>query len=332
MSDSTPSSPIRSQDRVQFRILLFAIAAGLLAAFLVWMYLRAAIFNISGGHLTEVVVATQDLKPGETLSPDKITIRKMPELYVHQKAVNGPDMKVLYGQRIITAINSGQPILFNDLFPETSQTLSAKLQSNQRAVSIALDGTRGMSGLISPGDRIDLLINQRGAPGSNRAKSLLQNITVLAVDGESSAYQDLYGIQNKSKSLADAVTGSSGSSGPSNAPKGSTTLTLLLSPKDAAMVILAQSVGTLQVLLRSPHDLIVDPSLSFSDADLNKLGIQGYSTGTLDSKLSNSYPQIIEGGVNKGTGFLPEMVPQLEQLQELQRRAAELQQNLPAKK
>ncbi len=325
MSEPTSPStnkPVRAQDRVQQRILILSILFGLVAAFFVYAYLQSVTYRISGGKQIPVAVAAVRITPGTILTPDLLTTSKVPEVFLHQKAVHAEDLKRLYGRKTVTVIEAGEPMLYNDLFPETRQTLSDKLQSNQRAVSIAFDGTRGMSGLIIPGDRVDLLINNRGSTGGNRTKSLLQNVTVMAIDGQTSAYQDLFGEGTRGKSLADAVTGGGATS--SRAPKSSTTLTFLLTPKDAAMLIYAQTAGSLQVVLRSPDDLVVDPNISFTESDFNKAGLQS-STPT-DHKGAAGFPQVIEGGVPRGTGFLPDMIPQLEQLQELQRRASELQQ------
>jgi Flp pilus assembly protein CpaB len=62
--------------------------------------------------------------------------------------------------------------------------IASQLAPNQRAISIPLDTSHGLAGVLHAGDRVDVYAGfSNGASGSAALKLLLSNVQVLAVNG-----------------------------------------------------------------------------------------------------------------------------------------------------
>ena len=111
-----------------------------------------------------------------------------------------------------------------------SSSLSRTLEAGKRAVSIRSNDVAGVGGFIVPGDRIDVLATHASAAKSDVTvtDTLAQNLRVLGVDQTSSV---------------DA-----------NKPNVAKAITVEATPEQAAAISLAQSVGTVTLVLRKPHD------------------------------------------------------------------------------
>ncbi len=102
-----------------------------------------------------------------------------------------------------------------------------------RAVSIQIDKVKGVSGLIEPGDYVDVIavlprIGNKPPPAS----AILRGIRVLAI-GESLEYS---------------------SATPSPQEANSTTVTLEVTPKQADLIAMADLNTVLRLALRSPRE------------------------------------------------------------------------------
>jgi len=111
-----------------------------------------------------------------------------------------------------------------------SSSLSRTLEVGKRAVSIRSNDVAGVGGFIVPGDRIDVLATHSSASKSDVTvtETLAQNLRVLGVDQTSSV--------------------------DSNKPNVAKAITVEATPEQAAAISLAQSVGSVTLVLRKPHD------------------------------------------------------------------------------
>jgi pilus assembly protein CpaB len=95
----------------------------------------------------------------------------------------------LRGALIRRYMDAGTMITQEDLLRSKDRGfLAAVLEPGTRAVSVAVDAVSGVSGLIWPGDRVDLILTQEMdhavAPLSRRvlSETILTNVRVIAVD------------------------------------------------------------------------------------------------------------------------------------------------------
>ena len=133
-----------------------------------------------------------------------------------------------------------------------SSTLSRTLEAGKRAVSIRSNDVAGVGGFIVPGDRIDVLATHASASKSDVTvtENLAQNLRVLGVDQTSSVDAD-------KPNVAKAIT-------------------VEATPEQAAAISLAQSVGSVTLVLRKPHDA--------TEAQRRAITLSNMSTGEADPR------------------------------------------------
>jgi len=132
--------------------------------------------------------------------------------------------------------------------PGDSEFLVAALGQGFRAVSISVDPTQSTSGLVLPGDRVDILLTQSFlTPGTDASRksvseTVLRDLRVIAVD------QALSPVANLPVPL--------GSNGELKMPK---TVTLEVTDRQAAMLLVAEQIGKIQLALRGREDRTAAP-------------------------------------------------------------------------
>src|SRR5690625_2692005 len=123
----------------------------------------------------DVVVATRDLEPGETLEVDKLELRQWSQ--VPEQAFTMRDE--LEGQVLRMPVARGEVILSSVL----ARGLATYLEPDFRALSIPVDDVAGVAGTITPGDTVDVfftLNKDRDQVGDTQARLLLPAVQVLA--------------------------------------------------------------------------------------------------------------------------------------------------------
>jgi len=139
--------------------------------------------------------------------------------------------------------------------PGDSEFLVAALAPGFRAVSISVDATQSTSGLALPGDRVDVLLTQTfQAPGTDAShksvgETVLRDLRVIAVD------------QTLSPAAAPAAPLS-----PTSEPRMPKTITLEVTDREAAILLVAQQLGKVQIALRGQRDQTETPASETADA------------------------------------------------------------------
>jgi pilus assembly protein CpaB len=194
-----------------------------------------------GERMTKVIVASHDLKVGDALTEHDLAVRSVPEQWVHSTALRPDDFEDVRHQRLASPLKRGETLLQSHLEGKGTQVFSATLQKGWRALTFEVDDVNSISGMLRPGDRIDLIYTGKPpskgiadalnpAAGEDVTLPLLSNVRVLAT-GTSVTKRDAQG-QNK------------------DFP----TITLEVSPLDADRVIVAKAGGHVTALLREPQD------------------------------------------------------------------------------
>ncbi|HEY0877289.1 MAG TPA: Flp pilus assembly protein CpaB [Zeimonas sp.] len=238
--------------------LLFAAALGFgaLAVFGARGYLAERIeiekARLAPNHETvPVVVARRDLEPGTAVDTASMALREVPVDLVPGSAVRPEEFDRHVGARIAQPMRSGEPLLAGVLVGTDASTFSTRIRPGIRAMSILVDEVNSVSGMLQPGDRIDLLFTVRPpvAPGSPPAQevtsTLMQDLAVLATGRQ-----------------VRAGTGESGGM------RHFTAITVEVSPAQAQRLIVAQRTGKLTAMLRNPDDRQPLPARAM---DLNAL-------------------------------------------------------------
>lgn len=235
------------------KLLIAAVMVGLFAAALLYLY--ASQLEKEKEELVrdqvEVVKAARNIPAGTPLTKDKITTEQVPQRFLPPNPLLEADLNIYLGTPLAVNVEEGAMILTSDFsVQEVSRTLSSKIPPEERAMSIAVDAISGVSGLLRPGDRVDILgtfpigtkdqvvVDEKGEEGVGYVTmTMLQNVTLLATGQE----------------LSDVTTQENqGQRGNSYS-----TVTLSVTIDEAELLTIAQTRGKMTLLLRNREDVNV---------------------------------------------------------------------------
>ncbi|MEI7516507.1 MAG: Flp pilus assembly protein CpaB [Betaproteobacteria bacterium] len=192
-------------------------------------------------NTTKIVVAARDVDPGTVLGDGSVQVIAWPSGSVPTGAIK--DLKKTQGRVASTQIFTGEPILEAKLARDgATGGLSSVLAEGKRAISIQANEIVGVAGYIRPGSRVDIMVNTHDNKEQTLSKIVLENILVLATA------QDDKRDQTK--------------------PKVVSTVTLEVDPRQAEMIDLARSIGTLSMALRNSLDTAAVKTVGVSRKDL----------------------------------------------------------------
>jgi Flp pilus assembly protein CpaB len=231
------------------KLLAAAIVFGVLAALLAVGYLKAreAAMRPPAMDMVNVVVANRDLVKGTVIEEnDNFAMRLIPRDYVHTDAVTFDDLKQLQGKKLVENLGAGKALLRSFLDDHFPRDFSDTIPLKRRAMTVQVDEVNSVNGFIRPGNRIDLLVSlPPGAAGGQSSTDVvipvLENVEVLAT-GRDSAYE----YEEKMRLIQGGVMHS-----PVN---NYTSITVNVTPEQAALLETAQDKGDLLALLRNRID------------------------------------------------------------------------------
>jgi pilus assembly protein CpaB len=199
----------------------------------------------TGPALTEVYVPATEVAVGTIITPDRLSTIPIAEAAVTGQMVVADDAGATYltGSVARQALPQGVPIARSAIVqPGDRGFLAAVLPKGMRAITIPVDQIAGLSGLALPGDRVDLVLTYTvtpetdGSPAVRGSETVIADIRVLAFD----------------QRLGPAGP-AEGEEKPEPTPVAQTA-TLEVTPQQAEMVTLAQTLGTLSLILNSVRD------------------------------------------------------------------------------
>jgi len=267
------------------RLLLISVILGLVAALLVRSYVAATIFQRTGGKVVPIVVAKTDIPAGTAIKSEQLTILAIPEAYLQARTVRAQDQSFLLGQRPAVDLKQGEAIQWPEIQLAPDQTLSDRLNVDQRAVTVRVDQTGSLDGMIEPGNRVDIVCQVRSGGSGGVMHMVAQNMTVIAVGTRLTA-------------SSEGVYGKKSGSGTSNA----STVTFRASPEEAMLLSYAETQGRMVLLLRNDKDVLTAPEKNVGAADL--LGSASAETNPPEPS-GGDYPTIYEPGQIPRVGNLP---------------------------
>src|SRR5580704_2636457 len=139
----------------------------------------------------KILVAAAQIDAGSLLTSDNLQQKEIPIPEVTKEYnLDTPDIRRgLMGAMVKRNLGAGEAIRSDDLMrPSDHGFMAAVLSPGMRAVTINVDAASGSSGLIWPGDRVDLILTQMNndAAAGRRisAHTVLTNVRVVAVDSQ----------------------------------------------------------------------------------------------------------------------------------------------------
>lgn len=180
-------------------------------------------------EMKDLVVASKPLNVGTTIKPGDVTISKVPVAAFPKSGF----MKVeeVLDRPVVSNILAEEAVIEGRLAPRGSGAgLAPVIPVGMRAVTVRVNDVVGVAGFVLPGMRVDVTVTGRPPSGQETlTTTVLQNITVLSAG----------------QTMAPDARGAA-----INAP----TVTLLVTPEQAEVLILAGSEGRVQLVLRNGGD------------------------------------------------------------------------------
>lgn len=180
-----------------------------------------------------VVVAKADLRPGTFLSSQTVAIREMPRAFLHSDAVLAEGWQTVVSRVVAHALKSGEPVLQSHLAQDVKAGFSSQLTEGTRALTFPVDDQSSIAGMLAPGDHIDIFFTTTTG-NESVTLPLLVNVPVIAT-----------GIRTVTNAayLEDKRQGNQYN-----------TITVSVTPDEAAKITLAQDAGKITIALRQSHD------------------------------------------------------------------------------
>lgn len=193
-----------------------------------------------------VLVADSDMPTGSFVKEENLTWQVWPDEKLHPSYLTKEktEVKDLVGAVVRRAIAAGEPVTNSRiLMPGDRGFLAAVLRPGYRAVAVRVDATSSISGLVFPGDRVDILLThsvKNGEIQRRASETVLTNVRILAIDQKTNDTDE--------------------------SPKVGKNATLEVTPKQAEMLAVLSELGKLSFALRS---------LAKDEAELERIAKSG---------------------------------------------------------
>lgn len=264
--------------------LLFAILAGIGAILYLKILEHRLEERLSSGEkqMMQVVVANRDLPVGSKVDSSTMAVRKVPAEYVNSDVITPNRFDTIQGALLVKPLGHGKMLSEEYIDLNLPKNFSDTIKLGHRAVTIQVGEINSISGLIRPGNYIDLYARLQAGSLPALAKSdtgelvvpVLEDVFVLATDHRSARPNE-----DEFKNLKAE-----------DQRRGYDTLTLEVTPKDAALISLAESRGSLVATLRNTKDT---SGVLFSKVSLADL--VAHSDQLLHEALNKQQGRSLEG-------------------------------------
>ena len=233
-------------------VLVVAVLAGLVAAFLTHTYLTAKDSEVrklkaafTQSHKTmEALCFDKDMPSGSVIQKSDLGAKTVPESGLRGHALSVANVEEIVGRKLMTSRRRGEPLFWSDIEGGNPLAggLAADIRRKMRAVSINASGAAAVSGMVKPNDHVDVIGTFSFPKTSQDGKTvvqelvtctMLQNVLVLATGKETAKTAPALSFGGASYS----------------------TVTLEVSPREAEMLVFAEQIkGRLSLALRNRND------------------------------------------------------------------------------
>ena len=196
--------------------------------------------QVQAVEMKPVVIASVDIPARTKLKPQMLTKVMRTASSIEPGAIVDP--ATVAGDIALTTISQGSAITQSKIGVPGVIGVTARLRRGQRAVSIPVDMVKSVSGLIQPGDRVDVMASTPTlGTRPPRTATIIRGATVLAVN----------------QTIDPNAIASPAPGAPAAPPAGAPgTVTLAVSAAQADLLTVTDLNTTLRLALRSPDEPI----------------------------------------------------------------------------
>ena len=215
-------------------LLALALGCGLVASIGISQLVDKRNEPVVGYETESIYVAVVNINLNDPIDESMVALQEWPKDKIPQGAIR--TLEELENRRPKANIIQGEPILEAKLLAQGEvHDPIGQIPPGMRLKTISVDAEKSAAGLLSPGDRVDIQLFVNRNPGQGfptaRTRLILQNIRIYAVD------QTVIRAADEGEGRAIAKT-----------------VSLLLTPSQANKVALAEQIGELNLIPRSPDD------------------------------------------------------------------------------
>ncbi len=192
--------------------------------------------------MVDVVVPSTDLPPGTVVSNENMSERSFPKDLLYPDTILMKDFAQFSGRALRRPVVAGKPMLSSYFDKLEVSDFASLLPAGTRAVTITVDEVNALSGLLRPGDHIDILLStSRSDEGGGDVQDLLPVLhrALVLATGNDLGFSE--GMPKPGQNLAGQFG----------------TITLQLTADQASELLLANELGTLRIALAPGTDTVV---------------------------------------------------------------------------
>jgi len=216
-------------------LILIALGCGLVASIAISQVMeRGSKAGNAGMEMVQIYVATADIDVNEQLNASNVRVEDWPKSKIPEGAI--VDYKNINERFARVRFYQGEPILEAKLANEIEGP-AIKIPDGHRVCSLKVQMDTAVSGLVNPGDRVDIFgyfKEGRGIPRTG-TRQILKNVRVFAVNDQTAQEIDQDGRTIVAK-----------------------TVSVLVKQDQVAKLMLATELGTLRLALRRPNEMLDD--------------------------------------------------------------------------
>ncbi|MDQ7735554.1 Flp pilus assembly protein CpaB [Halomonas sp. SpR1] len=260
-------------------LLAGALVVGFLAFWLVGYYLdsreQEMRLDLLSGQASKgrVVVASANLSPGDVVSQSSVAVAEMPISHIPSMAIKPEEFGRIEGRVINRAMSQGEMLQADFITGLVVNRFSGLLDEGERAISVEVSSLKSYSGMLLPGDYIDLyvLLKDDASGQKPRLVPILERVKVLAAGAQP--------LRNADQSFQrlDANTAQYNM------------ITVGLPREEAERLALAREAGEIAFLMRNADDQqigVADQSYAlFGDDHMSQGGYWYVSSGVPEGEV-----------------------------------------------
>jgi pilus assembly protein CpaB len=211
-------------------VLLVAVGLAALATYGVFRTIKSIPVRQVEVATKYVVVAAENMPLGTLVAKEQVKVVGWPAATPVEGSFDS--VEAVVGRGLIEPLAVNEPLTERKLAPkEAGAGLSPSIPPGMRALSVKVNEVIGVAGFTVPGARVDVVVVLKDRENS-MARVVVSNLQVLTAGTK-------YDIEQ-------AKDGK---------PMPSNVVTLLVSPDDAERIALAQTEGSITLVLRNPLDV-----------------------------------------------------------------------------
>lgn len=213
-------------------LILIALGCGLVASIAISQVIERGANSEAALETVQIYVATTDIDVNDMLDAENVRVEDWPKSKVPEGAVL--DFEKIDQQFARVRFYEGEPILQAKLANEIEGP-AIKIPEGFRVCSLKVQMDTSVSGLVNPGDRVDIFGYFRKGQDVPRTgtRQILRNVRVFAVNSETEQETDQEGKTIIAK-----------------------TVSVLVEHDQVAKLMLATELGTLRLALRRPNEIL----------------------------------------------------------------------------